>query len=224
MLQINIFINGIYIIKIMSMIKDYYAYQKTIEEKYGEKKSLDMFWDVINHQIGMRFWRGMHWMPGGKVLWDYIKQYKPTLLTAPSYHNSSIEGKTAWVEDHIPGTPIIFKQAKQKSDSQKKLATHNLLLGANRLPDPAHMCTFTYPRSHHLNLAARSTSATPALCNPSAGVRARARRSQPRQQGRRSRQGQSPPRTCYFRSGWTWTCMACHVVFVSQSVSQSFAC
>jgi 5'(3')-deoxyribonucleotidase len=91
-------------------------YRVEITKKYGEKKSLDMFWDVINHQIGMRFWRGMHWMPGGKVLWDYIKQYKPTLLTAPSYHNSSIEGKTAWVEDHIPGTPIIFKQAKQKSD------------------------------------------------------------------------------------------------------------
>ena len=91
-------------------------YRVEITKKYGEKKSLDMFWDVINHQIGMRFWRGMHWMPGGKVLWDYIKQYKPTLLTAPSYHNSSTEGKTAWVEDHIPGTPIIFKQAKQKSD------------------------------------------------------------------------------------------------------------
>jgi hypothetical protein len=55
-------------------------------------------------------------MPGGKELWDYIKPYKPTLLTAPSYHESSRIGKTLWVQDHIPGTPIVFKQAKQKSD------------------------------------------------------------------------------------------------------------
>jgi hypothetical protein len=91
-------------------------YRVEMTKKYGEKKSLDMFWDIINHQIGMRFWRGMHWMPEGKALWEYIKPYKPTLLTAPSYHNSSTEGKTSWVEDHIPGTPIIFKQAKQKSN------------------------------------------------------------------------------------------------------------
>jgi hypothetical protein len=55
-------------------------------------------------------------MPGGKELWDYIKPYNPTLLTAPSYHDSSRIGKALWVQDHIPGTKIIFKQAKQKSD------------------------------------------------------------------------------------------------------------
>ena len=91
-------------------------YRAEITKKYGEKKSLDMFWDIINHQVGMRFWRGMHWMPEGKDLWNYIKPYKPTLLTAPSYHNSSTEGKTAWVEDHISGTPIIFKPADKKSN------------------------------------------------------------------------------------------------------------
>lgn len=91
-------------------------YRVEMTKKYGEKKSLNMFWNVIDHQVGMRFWRGMSWMPEGRALWDYIKQYKPTLLTAPSYHNSSKEGKQAWVEDNIPGTPIIFKQAKQKAD------------------------------------------------------------------------------------------------------------
>ena len=91
-------------------------YRAEMTKKYGEKKSLDMFWDVINHQVGMRFWRGMPWMPEGKDLWAYIKQYKPILLTAPSYHDSSKEGKQAWVQDHIPGTKIIFKQADKKAD------------------------------------------------------------------------------------------------------------
>lgn len=104
------------------LLPDQYRVEMT--KKYGEKKVDEIFWDVIDHQVGMRFWRGMPWMPEGKDLWAYIKQYKPTLLTAPSWHKSSTEGKTLWVEDHIPGTPIIFKQAKQKAN----LAGPNIIL------------------------------------------------------------------------------------------------
>ncbi len=91
-------------------------YRAKTQKEYGDKKADEMFWDVIDHQVGMRFWRGMHWMPEGRALWDYIKPHKPTLLTAPSWHDSSKEGKKAWVEDHIPGTPIVFKPADKKAD------------------------------------------------------------------------------------------------------------
>ena len=91
-------------------------YRAEMTKKYGEKKAVDMFWKLIDNEIGIRFWRGMPWMPGGKELWDYIKPYNPTLLTAPSYHDSSRMGKSLWAKDHIPGVKIIFKQAKQKSD------------------------------------------------------------------------------------------------------------
>jgi hypothetical protein len=91
-------------------------YRAEMTRKYGEKKAVDMFWKLIDNEIGVRFWRGMPWMPGGRELWDYIKSSNPTLLTAPSYHDSSKIGKTLWVKDHIPGAKIIFKQAKQKSD------------------------------------------------------------------------------------------------------------
>ena len=91
-------------------------YREKAKREYGDKKVDEKFWDIIDHQIGLRFWRGMSWMPEGKELWSYIKPYKPTLLTAPSWHNSSREGKQLWVEDHISGTSIVFKQAKQKSD------------------------------------------------------------------------------------------------------------
>jgi hypothetical protein len=91
-------------------------YREKAKREYGEKKVDEMFWDIIDHQVGLRFWRGMPWMPEGRELWGYIKSYKPTLLTAPSWHNSSKEGKQLWVDDHISGTPIIFKQADKKSD------------------------------------------------------------------------------------------------------------
>jgi hypothetical protein len=91
-------------------------YRAKAQKEYGEKKVDEKFWDIIDHQVGLRFWRGMPWMSEGRELWDYIKPYKPTLLTAPSWHNSSKEGKQLWVDDHISGTPIVFKQADKKSD------------------------------------------------------------------------------------------------------------
>jgi hypothetical protein len=99
-------------------------YREKVKREYGEKKVDEMFWDIIDHQIGLRFWRGMSWMPGGRELWSYIKPYKPTLLTAPSWHDSSKEGKKLWVEDHMVGTPIVFKQADKKPD----LAGPNIIL------------------------------------------------------------------------------------------------
>ena len=91
-------------------------YEEKAIQQYGEEIGKQKFWEAIDTNIGVRFWRGIPWMPGGKELWDYIKPYNPTLLTAPSYHDSSRIGKTLWVQDHIPGTKIIFKQAKQKAD------------------------------------------------------------------------------------------------------------
>jgi hypothetical protein len=91
-------------------------YRKEISQKYGEKQVDKMFWNLIDKQIGVRFWRGIPWMPGGKQLWEYIKPYNPTLLSSPSWDESSRMGKSLWVKDHIPGTPLIFRQAKQKSD------------------------------------------------------------------------------------------------------------
>ncbi|MDB4232352.1 hypothetical protein N9795_01460 [Candidatus Pelagibacter sp.] len=91
-------------------------YRKEISQKYGEKQVNKMFWDLIDKQIGVRFWRGIPWMPGGQQLWNYIKPHNPTLLSSPSFDDSSRMGKSLWVKDHIPGTPLIFRQAKQKSD------------------------------------------------------------------------------------------------------------
>lgn len=82
--------------------------------KYGDKKGTEKFWDVIDNQVGMRFWAGMSWMPEGQQLWDYIKKYNPILLTAPSYEDSSKEGKTLWVQEHLGDYQIEFKPAKQK--------------------------------------------------------------------------------------------------------------
>jgi hypothetical protein len=40
-------------------------------------------------------------MPDGRELWNYIKKYKPNILSAPSWDPSSKIGKEAWVKMHL---------------------------------------------------------------------------------------------------------------------------
>lgn len=80
------------------------------EEKFGTKR----FWHFIDEEIGIKFWNGMKWCPQGQLLWEFVKPYDPILLTSPSRNKVSVEGKLEWIDSHIPGTPVIFRQAKQK--------------------------------------------------------------------------------------------------------------
>jgi predicted kinase len=81
------------------------------------------FWQPIA-DAGSKFWADLKWMPDGQQLWDYIKPYNPSLLTAPSREESSRIGKQEWVDKNIPGTSIVFKYAKDKKD----LASPNAIL------------------------------------------------------------------------------------------------
>lgn len=90
-------------------------YEERAIRQYGEIKGKEKFWNLIDDEIGVRFWRGIPWMPEGEELWDYIKRYGPTILTAPSKNDVSRTGKTLWVQDHLGvGIPIEFKAAKEK--------------------------------------------------------------------------------------------------------------
>lgn len=81
----------------------------------GEFQKGDDFWDPIS-KAGVGFWAGLKWMPDGQKLWDYIKPYKPDLLSAPSREDSSRIGKHVWVKHKIPGTKLILRYAKQKQE------------------------------------------------------------------------------------------------------------
>ena len=81
------------------------------------------FWNPIS-KAGVGFWAGLKWMSDGQQLWDYIKQYKPELLSAPSRDESSRIGKYVWVKNKIPGTKLILRYA----DRKKELASPNAIL------------------------------------------------------------------------------------------------
>ena len=86
---------------------------------FRDKHGLDEFWNVIDGE-GVRFWVGMDWMSDGKQLYDYIKPNLYSLLSSPSYDNSSRLGKRLWVKKHIPGTKLILASRKNKQDYSEK--------------------------------------------------------------------------------------------------------
>jgi hypothetical protein len=93
-------------------------------QKYEDKFGKEKFWDLIDNQIGVRFWAGMPWMSDGKQLWDYIKNYTPILLSSPSRSNSSRLGKRIWRKINLPSTKLILAQA----DKKQNYATPNSVL------------------------------------------------------------------------------------------------
>ena len=89
---------------------------KEYESKYGTKQ----FWKLIDDEIGVRFWVGMPWMPDGRELWNFIKPFNPSLLSAPSRNNESRLGKRLWVRNHIPGTKLILANRVNKQQYSTK--------------------------------------------------------------------------------------------------------
>ena len=56
-----------------------------------------------------RFWEDMSWKSDGKELWNAIKKYKPTILSALTSSDVRAEpGKEAWLKQHLPGVPFIL--------------------------------------------------------------------------------------------------------------------
>ena len=90
---------------------------------YQNRYGIPGFWDLIDNKIGVKFWVGMDWMPEGKKLWDFIKPYKPDLLTSPSRHDTSRLGKNLWVRNNLnPKPKVIFAYSADKQRYSKENA------------------------------------------------------------------------------------------------------
>jgi len=89
--------------------------------KYKDLNGRNAFWKAVDED-GVRFWAGMPWMPDGEKLWNYIKPNVYSLLSSPSFDNSSRLGKRLWVKNKIPGTKLILASRKNKQDYAKENA------------------------------------------------------------------------------------------------------
>lgn len=79
-----------------------------------ESEGADHLWKVIASQ-GEGFWAEMPWMPDGKKLWEEVKKYNPTILSAPAPMKASSEGKRKWIKKNLgPSIKYIFIRARDK--------------------------------------------------------------------------------------------------------------
>jgi len=94
----------------------------------GEKLRFHHDWEKIKHtawrqiaEEGSKFWAYLPWMQDGKELWEYVKPYKPNILSA--YPQASANrwyaerGKVQWINTELTGynnINIVRGQDKQK--------------------------------------------------------------------------------------------------------------
>ena len=60
----------------------------------------DAKWDPIRND--RRFWEDLPWMSDGKTLWNFIRPYKPDLLSAYTNRDSNCKpGKLKWASKNL---------------------------------------------------------------------------------------------------------------------------
>jgi hypothetical protein len=104
-----------------------------LSTKQANSQGKNEFWklfrdSLIEKDIPERsYWANLDWMPDGKQLWDYIKEYNPYVLTAPSVNfdipfedrykidnNESMQGKLEWGQRLSNMRKMYFASAKNK--------------------------------------------------------------------------------------------------------------
>ena len=57
-------------------------------------------WDKIN--AIKDFWKTLEWMPGARKMWDFLKPYTPSIMSAWTKHDpNSAKGKEDWLKGHV---------------------------------------------------------------------------------------------------------------------------
>ena len=98
--------------------------EKLLPKDYEKKHGTHSIWKLID-KLGESFWTNLDWTKDSRELWDYLKQYDPIILSAPSRHPGCFTGKTKWVKQNlgIDQEPIT-KPAEFTKETRLILATH----------------------------------------------------------------------------------------------------
>jgi hypothetical protein len=94
--------------------------------QHANEQGKDGFWNLLKKSLEEKglteydYWVNLPWMSDGQILWDYIKQYNPYILTAPSIDPGSKQGKREWVQRLDGMKNIYFKPARFKQELSAK--------------------------------------------------------------------------------------------------------
>jgi hypothetical protein len=83
-----------------------------LPSEFEEQNGKNSIWPILDKH-GSEYWSELYWKSDGRELWDYLEEYKPTILSSPSRSTDSILGKTKWVKLNLK---INDKPVTKKAD------------------------------------------------------------------------------------------------------------
>ena len=89
-------------------------------------------WDKITQTKD--FWKNLEWMPGAKKLWNFLKPYEPSIMSAYARTEpNSAKGKQDWLKKNVEPLPnsrvnLVMRSEKQKFARDGRTQAPNILV------------------------------------------------------------------------------------------------
>ena len=89
-------------------------------------------WDKISDTKD--FWKDLEWMPGSKKLWNFLKPYKPSIMSAYAKSEpNSAKGKEEWLKKNVEKLPrsrinLVMRSDKQRFARDGRTQAPNILI------------------------------------------------------------------------------------------------
>jgi len=101
------------------------------EEKYkNDQKYKEKMWDLVRkyQDKGNELWYGLPLMEDAMDLWNFIKPYNPTFLTATgkTYHEETKDQKKRWIKEKFGKYPSIMVHSAE--DKYKHAGENHILI------------------------------------------------------------------------------------------------
>ena len=91
-----------------------------------------MKWDKISQVEN--FWRDLEWMPGAKKLWNFLKPYAPSIMSAYARSEpNSAKGKEDWLKKNVEKLPrsrinLVMRSDKRRFARDGRTQSPNILV------------------------------------------------------------------------------------------------
>ena len=91
-----------------------------------------MRWEKISNVKD--FWKELEWMPGDKKLWNFLKPYKPSIMSAYARSEpNSAKGKEEWLKKNVEKLPrsrinLVLRSDKQRFAKDGRTMAPNILV------------------------------------------------------------------------------------------------
>ena len=89
-------------------------------------------WDKI--KAIKNFWKELNWMPGAKKMWDFLKPYTPSIMSAWTKHDpNSAKGKEDWLKSHVEKLSrsrinLVMRADKKRFAKDGRTGAPNILI------------------------------------------------------------------------------------------------